>query len=388
MISATNGNHKAYYENMLLLRLANDDRIAGMAQLGSMDGPIPTGEEVLIAFKKTLRWYLPNPFPTIPFFGSLKNGESTLSTWIRSFLNRTGKLIENGFIHTIDKGMEFTGKITPHESLRRKAKALTDRAIIESFYPVIQELLDRASRDHNVTIEFAALSLPEYFPSELEYAPMQACISLGINTPPISLPKPLAALASVSTKPDARILLLDHGRYHMSVRVMKRDGAGGRNPIKEFFVPNDSFGGGALEMDLFSRVTQKGVIKDQLLLKEKLNLDQEKGILKHKIKQARILIKNNLFDFIGKNENDNDDSEGDTEVDHHHDEWPLNLDNWWTIIDDLGPSSVPSVVLEWEDVRAAEDHYVERLSSTLDIILRVARSQPHCPFLFIPRLRY
>lgn len=375
IISVKNGSHAAYFENMMLLRLANDHRVAGVAQLRSGPRPVPTGKEILIIVKKTLRRYLPNTLPTVPFFGSLKDAESTSWIRIRSLLNQARDIIDNALIHALDKGIEFTGIVTPHELLRRKAKTLTDRAIEESFYPVIQELLESALKDHNVTINFAVLSLPEYFPPGYEYIPIQACISLGIRTPYSSTPKPLAALESVATKPDARILILEHGRHHMVVQAIQRDGVRKRNDIRSFSVPFDGFRGEALEMKLFARVISKGILKDQFLLKKKFNIDQEGWKLHHEIERARILIKDNVFDCIGKDRMDGEDCEED----RHHDEWPLNLNNWWSIIDDFGPSSVPSVVLAWEDVQAVQDYYVEKLSGNLDTLLRAARSQSHYP---------
>ncbi|KFY97284.1 hypothetical protein V500_02125 [Pseudogymnoascus sp. VKM F-4518 (FW-2643)] len=377
IISANNGSHAAYFENMMLLRLANDHRVAGVAKFGSGPRPVPTGKEILMIAKKTLGRFLPNTLPTVPFFGGLKDdepvseldGESTSWIRIRSLLNQARDITDNALIYALDKGMNFTGIVTAHELLRRKAKTLTDRAIEESFHPVIQELLDSALKNHNVTIDFAVLSLPEYFPPDYEYIPIRACISLGISSSYSSTPKPLAALESVATKPDARILILDHGRHHMVVQAIQRDGVRKRNDIRSFSLPFDGFRGEALEVKLFQRVISKGIWKDQLLLKKKFNIDLEGWKLHNEIERARILIKDNVFDCIGKDRMDGEDCEED----RHHDEWPLNLNNWWSIIDNWGPSSVPSVVLAWEDVQAVEDHYVEKLSGNLDTILRAAR---------------
>lgn len=367
----------------MLLRLANDHRVAGVAKFGSGPRPVPTGKEILIIAKKTLGRFLPNTLPTVPFFGGLKDdepvseldGESTSWIRMRSLLNQARDITDNALIYALDKGMYFNGIVTAHELLRRKAKTLTDRAIEESFHPVIQELLDSALKNHNVTIDFAVLSLPEYFPHDYEYIPIRACISLGIRSPYSSTPKPLASLESVATKPDARILILDYGRHHMVVQAIQRDGVRKRNDIRSFSLPFDGFRGEALEVKLFQRVISKGILKDQLLLKKKFNIDLEGWKLHNEIERARILIKDNVFDCIGKDRMDGEDYEED----RHHDEWPLNLNNWWSIIDNWGPSSVPSVVLAWEDVQAVEDHYVEKLSGNLDTILRAARSQSHYP---------
>lgn len=380
MISVKNGSYDAYFENMMLLRLANDDRVLGMAQLSSGPTPIPTGEQILATVKKMMRSCLPTSLPTIPFFGSPEDSdpidedpESTLWIRVRSFLDWAADITDSAIIYALDKGMEFSGIITPHEILRRRSKLITDRDIKESFYPVIRELKDSALKNHNVSIDFAILSLPEYFPPQHGYIPTRACDYLGIRTPQLSIPKTLAAVASVDTKPDARILLLDHGRYHMVLQTLKRGGNKKHDPIMDLAIPYDAFRGEVLEKNLFIRLTSKGVLKDQLLLKKEFNLDQKQMILRHEIERARLLIKDNVFDW-------DDDSE-----DHHHDEWPLNLDNWWTIIEDWGPTSIPSVVLAWEDVQAVEDEYVNSLSTNLDTLLRSVRSQSHRPVL---RLQY
>jgi hypothetical protein len=98
-----------------------------------------------------------------------------------------------------------------------------------------------------------------------------------------------------------------------------------------------------------------------------LHVDAEIWKLRQEIERARLLIKDNMFDFTVR------DRKGAGE-DHHHDEWPLVLDNWWTVIDNWGPGSTPSAVLAWEDVQASEDEYVEALSTNLDTALKSVRS--------------
>lgn len=380
MISVKNGSYDAYFENMMLLRLANDNRVLGMAQLSSGPTPIPTGEQILATVKKMMRSYLPTLMPTIPFFGSSEDSDSVdedpeSTLWIRmhSFLDWATDITDSAIIYALDKGMEFSGIITSHEILRRRSKLITDRDIKESFYPIIHELKDSAMKNHNVSIDFAILSLPEYFPPQHEYIPTRACNFFGIRTPELSIPKTLAAVASVDTKPDARILLVDHGRYHTVLQTLKRDGNKKHNPILDLAIPYDAYRGEVLEKNLYVRITSKGVLKDQLELKKKFNLDEKQMTLRHEIERARVLIKDNVFDW-------EDDSE-----DHHHDEWPLNLDNWWSIIEGWGPTSIPSVVLSWEDVQAVEEEYTNHLSTNLDTLLRSVRSQSHHPPL---RLQY
>jgi hypothetical protein len=379
MISVRNSSHEDYFENMMLLRLANDQRVSGLAQLGTGPYPIPTGKEILITVKKKFRHYLPNTLPAIPLFGGQRGGELVdelddeldheSASWVRMrpILNRAGDIIENALIFALDKGMQAAGLITLQEVLRRKAKSLTDNAIRDSFTPVIQELLDSALKNHNVTIDFALLSLPEYFAKKHEYIPLNACFSLGIKSVHTTIPKPLAAIQSVATKPDARILLLDHGHHHMGVQTI--------NGNRGFSMPLDSFAGEALEKNLFVRVTSKGVVRDQLALKDKFRIGWEGWKLHNEIERARILIKDNIFDCIGMDGG----GEEDCEKDRHHDEWPLDLKNWWTIIEDFGPSSIPSVVLKWEDVQVTEDEYAESLSNNLENILRAGRGQYHGP---------
>lgn len=345
---------------MNLLRLANERRVAARAQLGFGPGPVPTAKEIIITMKRTLRHYLPNPMPIIPFLDGLKIRKSTSWIWMRSLLNQAADILDNAFIVTLDKGMEITGIITPHEVLRRQAMALTRPAIEKSFYPIIQELLDDVLKNHNISIDFAVLSVPEYFPEQHSQIPGRVCAFLGISSPVSSIPKDLAGLASVVTEPDARILLLNQGRNHMDVHTYKRGGDKAHKPIKELSVPLDSYDNMAIEINLFARVTSRGVLKEQLKLKEQLHLDAELWRLSGEIERARMLIKDNVFDFMVK------DGEGDGE-DHHHDEWPLALDDWWT-----GPAQ--SAVLAWEDVQAVEDEYVEHLSSTLDAVLKSIRS--------------
>jgi len=347
---------------MMLLRLANDGRVAGMAQLGFGPGPVPTAKEIIITMKRTLRHYVPNPMPIIPFLDGLKIRKSASWIWMRSLLNQAADILDNALIVTLDKGMEVTGIVTPDEVLRRRAKALTRPAIEESFYPVIHELLDDVFKNHNIAINFAVLSVPEYFPPQHSKIPGQACAFLGIRSPLSPIPKPLAGLAGVVTEPDARILLLDQGRHHMAAHTYKRGGDEAHKPIKELSVPLDSYHNMALEINLFKRVTSRGVLKEQLKLREQLHLDAEIWRLHHEIERARMLIKDNMFDFMVK-----DAEDGGEDEDHHHDEWPLALDNWWT-----GPAQ--SAVLAWEDVQAVEDEYVEHLSSTLDTFLKSIRS--------------
>ncbi|OBT66995.1 hypothetical protein VE03_04132 [Pseudogymnoascus sp. 23342-1-I1] len=369
MISVKNSSHADYFENMMLLRLANDDRVAGAALLNGGRGPVPTGKEILTAVKRALRYYLGNKMPSVPFFGGLKDAKSASWIWVNSLLDRASGIIDSVIIYALDKVMEGTGIVTAHERLRRRAKSLNDNDIKRSFYPVIVELKDLALKNHNVTIDFAVLSLPDYFPPSHEYIPFRALRSFGIEVPRPYIPKPIAALAGVVTQPDARILIFDHGRHHMGVQAFQRHGVRKNNPIKGFNMPFDSFGGDMLEMDLYKRVTSKGVLSDQLSLKKKFKIDHEGWVLLKEIERARILIRDNLFDCIGKDRND----EEDCEVDRHHDEWPLKLDHWWTIIEYFGPSSIPPVVLKWEDVQASEEYSAESLSNNLNTLLRFMR---------------
>ncbi|OBT97848.1 hypothetical protein VE01_05087 [Pseudogymnoascus verrucosus] len=381
MINGRNSSHAAYFENMMLLRLANDKRVIAMAKISRENFPVPTGKEIVLAVKNLLWHYLRNKLPAIPFFGGPKHGESDDGfddelyyesdhesaswiwmpwIWMRSILSGVGDDIEDALIFALDKFMEVAGLITLNEVLRRKAKSLTDNAIRESFTPVIQELLDSALKNHNVTIDFALLSLPEYFPQKHEYIPINACFSLGVKSAHAIIPKPLAALESVATKPEARILLLDQGHHHMSVQVV--------HYRRSAPTPFDAFRGEALEKTLFARVTAKGALHDQFMLKDKFNIVRDGWKVHNEIERARILIKDNILDCVSK-----DRADEDCEEDRHHNEWPLDLKNWWTIIEDFGPSSIPTVVLEWEDVKASEDEYVERLSNSLENFLRASR---------------
>ncbi|OBT82543.1 hypothetical protein VE02_09196 [Pseudogymnoascus sp. 03VT05] len=369
MISVKNSSHEDYFENMMLLRLANDQRFTSIFQLVGGPYPVPTGKEIVTAVKIKLRYYLPRTLYGILFFdgqrarelvGKLdyKSGPRILMC---SILSQARDMVENALIFALDKGMLSAGLITPHEVLRRRAKSLTDNAIRDSFTPVVQELLDSALKNHNVTIDFALLSLPDYFPKKHEYIPLNACMSLGIKTVHTVIPKPVAGLKSVATKPDARILLLDHGHHHMGLHAAHRRG--------RFFLPLDSFAGEVLEKNLFVRVTSKGVLNDQWDLKDKFHIEREGWKLHKEIERARILIKDNIFDCIGKDREDQEDCGED----RHHDEWPLNLKNWWTIIEDFGPSSIPPVVLKWEDVQVTEDDYVKNLSNNIETFLIAAR---------------
>ncbi|KFY98453.1 hypothetical protein V498_01457 [Pseudogymnoascus sp. VKM F-4517 (FW-2822)] len=364
MISVKNGSHADYFENMMLLRLANDDRVAAAATLGTGAGPVKTGKKILTIGKRILRYYINKTFHIISYYGGPKDSISTLRVWMHSLLNRDSGIIDNAIIYALDRGMEITGIVTPHERLRRRAKSLTDNAIKQSFYPVIQEIKDLALQNHNITIDFTVLSLPDYFPRSHEYIPLRALRARGIETPRPAIPKPVAALASVATQPDARILILDHGRHHMGVQAFQRHGVRERNRVKSFSMPFDSYGGNMLEMDLYKRVASKGVLSDQLLLKKKFKIDHEGWVLLQEIERARILIKDNLYDCIGKDRND----EEDCEVDRHHDEWPLKLDHWWTIIEDFGPKArVDEEIGEESDIGPQQE---------IDAVL-IVTDQPH-----------
>lgn len=360
MISASNGSHEAYFETMALLRLANDGRVADMALLGVGPVPVPPAKEIIATIKRILRPYLPNLMHIIPFLDGPKIRKSTSWIWMRRRLNQAAGILDTALIAALDKGMEVTGLVTSHEIRRRQAKALTPRAIQESFHPVIRELLADVLKNHNISIHFAVLSVPGYVPPEHSKIPGAACSSLGINSLVSTLPKHVVSLARVVTKPDARVLLLDQGRHHMDVHTFKRGRDKAHKPIKDLHLPLDAYHNLGIDMKLLARVTARGVLKEQLELKKRLYLDAETWRLGREIERARILIKDNVFDFLGK------DGEGGAE-DHHHEEWPLALDEWWT-----GPAQ--SAVLAWEDVQAVEDEYAERLSGNLDTILKSIRS--------------
>ncbi|RFU32615.1 hypothetical protein B7463_g3740, partial [Scytalidium lignicola] len=232
-------------------------------------------------------------------------------------------------------------------------KVLTRKEIKQEFTGILEALQFQAYEKERLKIDFAIISVPDYFNATIKRILLDACRESGISTVKSVIERPIAAIPAVDHKADARLLMIDHGAFHFTIMTAKANHDKINKPISSTMVPLDIFGSHAVDFKIAKRLeTRNKAIKDHLSYGARL------AQLQSAIRNARMLMKDNIdAEYLGLG----------VDEDHHHEEWPLDLRGWWVGYEQ------PTVTLNWKDVEAVEDEYIEQLSDTLTKFLIATR---------------
>ncbi|KIN02863.1 hypothetical protein OIDMADRAFT_178682 [Oidiodendron maius Zn] len=228
---------------------------------------------------------------------------------------------------------------------------MTHEEIKDGFISLLKRVKEQALENRNTTITFAVLSLPDYFNDTIRAIAGEACREVGIQA--IS-PVPRTTMgvwgAEIAHDDDTRVLILDHGKYHLTMRTYQTV----RNrskPLLQRYLSIDIFASATLDRELVNRV-----IETDAILKKQINSGANRARLREAIETARPKIKGSIDQLFAR-ANDGSDNE-----DYNYNEWPLNIKDWWHGMEG-------SAVLRWEDVEYVEEEYVKNLAQTIKTFL-------------------
>ena len=265
------------------------------------------------------------------FLDRAEFNDSTTVKWIRE--------TSNGIINAVNSlWLKATFK-WPEEITHEDIKA--------GFVSMLEVVRASALQHHNTTINFAILSVPDFFNGTISNLAIEACKEVGIQTTEKTIVRTVMGAWGARNMEDEnaandRILILDQGKFHLAIRTYQEK-ENSEKRILQRYLPLDSLGSHSIDMQLVERVIRApGVLRDQI------QQGADRSRLQYELARARLLIHDNLDTQMGLGLNE----------DHHHEEWPLELKDWW-IGDEQG------AVLAWEDVRIVEDEYVASLSDLI-----------------------
>jgi hypothetical protein len=237
--------------------------------------------------------------------------------------------------------------------------------IKRGFVDVLERVKAAALADHDTNITFAVVSVPDFFNQTLCDLVLEACQDVGIET----FRKPFARTVMTAlgvrglTDRDTAYFVIDQGRFYADLRTFQNvDDDDANRKILQMYLPLDPYASAAFDRALVDRVlATPGILQDQI------NMGADRSDLRSALEKARLLIKDNLdVEIMGEG----------IDEDHHHEEWPLDLQEDW------GVSGSAGAVLSWEDVQVVENDYVEHLSNAIYNFLVACRREFF--FFFFP----
>ncbi|KAL4931650.1 uncharacterized protein BDV17DRAFT_288713 [Aspergillus undulatus] len=251
--------------------------------------------------------------------------------------------------------------------------------VTETFTRLCREIKKTALKDHEVDVDFAISSVPDFFNDTINAVVVEACEQAGIESPHmrrveqtgIKSPQLKRALPRLHAShfmnpeilPDSSVLAIHQGRYHCGIQLYRSETAGQEREKAVPYYPLDQWGSQSIQKQLVN-----GLLESNPSLRRHISLGANKNVLGTEISRARMVLKNRdpVVDLLGL-----DDGRDGISGSHGVDELPLNLDSWW--MDGSGPRD--GVKLTREQVRAADDHFVEMLASYIATYLEVSREE-------------
>jgi hypothetical protein len=217
--------------------------------------------------------------------------------------------------------------------------------VYNGFVSALESIKDKSFSQHNQTIYFAMFSVPDFFNTTICSLLISAARDLGIASVENPIPRTIAAAWGAGVSGDTRALILDQGKHYMNIRTFQEEFPRSykKSKISQRSLPLDPYASHTLDRNLLRRVIQVSPV-----LRKQLELGASEDQLGAEIARARIKIKN-----FKDEESLMEDA--DENKDYHHDEWPLELKDWW-----LGEEE--ETVLKWQDVEKIETDYVKGLS--------------------------
>lgn len=231
----------------------------------------------------------------------------------------------------------------------RKPVIMTLDDVYNGFVSSLLSIKAISEQQHNQTIGFAIITVPDFFNKTLSDLLFEAARDVCIQSAEMALSRTIAAAWGAGVGGDTRTLILDQGQHHMTIRTLEEPAvrpASEREIIVQRVLPVDPYSSRHIDNAFFRQV-----LKSSPLLRQQIELGANETQLQAEMAKARISIRNLgevELDFSGEGENDK----------YHHDEWPLDLPNWWLGLEE-------KVFLSWNDVEVVEKAYVELLSTFL-----------------------
>lgn len=217
---------------------------------------------------------------------------------------------------------------------------MTPENLKEGFVAVLKRVKEDTLEKNDINITFAILSVPDFFNETVNQILQEACLNVGIETiKPFS--RTMMGAWGANTTRDARVLVIDQGQFHLRIRTYQEVWHY-KKPLLQMYLPLDPFGSQAIDNQLVNQV-----LRTNEVLREQISLGANRQQLQLELARARLLIKDSIDVLMGKSSED-----------HHHEEWPLDLKDWW-----IGEEE--NAVLLWKDVEAVEDAYVESLGENI-----------------------
>jgi hypothetical protein len=249
--------------------------------------------------------------------------------------------------------------MSPREALSNLllSDSMTLDDVKKGYVRVLEQLKAQALQDHDTNITFAIVSVPGYFNSTLRDIVKDSCQEVGIETSHVPFSRMKMSSFGVRAAADTRYLVLDQDKFYLDIGTIQ-ESKRSKKPILQRYLPLDPFGSAGIDKELAARIVDASdVLQDQLAL------GADRNALQLAIGRARFLIRDSIdAEIMGK----------DMDADHHHDEWPLDLSqDWWVGEKVAGEGAV----LHWKHVQAAEDQYVDSLSTAISGFLVASRRE-------------
>ncbi|KAE8378040.1 hypothetical protein BDV26DRAFT_262398 [Aspergillus bertholletiae] len=222
------------------------------------------------------------------------------------------------------------------------------------FVEMLRQLKENAATNSDIDLNYAVISVPEFFNQTLQEMVADASKEAGITPALTPIPRSAAATflsTSAITNPSGlNYAVIDHGRYHLDVSVDVDAGKGEGRRLYRYF-PALQFGGALIDHHITDLLVNR--VED---LKVEIAVGASKSDLYHLVRQARVLIRDDLDSHLLGSTDDQD---------RHFDEYPVDLTSWG--------SGKSQAALWWQEVRAAERYFIETVTSNLIAYLAVLR---------------
>ncbi|KAH8811471.1 hypothetical protein F5884DRAFT_782233 [Xylogone sp. PMI_703] len=348
-----NGTDNQRYIDMIsVLQQQNEQRTEALRRLLGFN-PKTAGTTLLdrlVAMRDSGKYRLSEiKFKAERYLYSIFGDSITIPTWLKTILMFPINFIVEA-VEDLTSELLKTVEILSQNPLEAKSDVenLTGEMIKQEFTTVLESLQLQAYEKQRLRIDSAVVSVPDYLNYTVRRILQDACRAAGISTTRSLFERTMAAIPAVDHRPDSRMLVLDHGFYHLTISTLKANHDQIKNPIQARMVPFDTYGSYSVDYRITMRLKKKNK-----LIQEHLGYGADPFTLMMAVRKARLLMKDNLdAEVLGLG----------VDEDHHHDEWPLDLDDWW-----IGYGR--TLTLQWEEVKAVEDNFVEGLKRGLSHFL-------------------
>jgi hypothetical protein len=275
----------------------------------------------------------------------------------------SGASIRRAFATLYGQSRKFAQSV----GLLKARKPLPLPDALETFTNIFEEIKASVWEKHNQNLTFALVTVPDFFNNTLIDLVLEASERAGIDTGSHVLPRTFSSyFQHPEIPPASRVLVIHQGLFHCGARL---SGMASHRRKGIEYIPLDSWASRNIDRDVAKRA-----IRSSPKLEEQLSVGADMNAFTSEIQNARFRLKNRdvAVEMMGMGEQSTDSNEDGN--DGPFDDFPLDLESWWVY------GRYSGVKLRWEDVKIAEDRYVESLATSLRTLLQVSR-RSFSPFL-------